>query len=92
MKKESKKKKQQLSKEALTFFKTFLISFMIIMVVATPISAQMNKVFDKTPGSEDAAILADVDIIISGDKHFTELDIERPKVMKPAQYLELIEE
>ena len=36
----------------------------------------------------NAAILADVDIIISGDKHFLELDMERPETMKAAEYLE----
>jgi len=35
----------------------------------------------------NAAILADVDIIISGDKHFLELDLERPCTMKAADYL-----
>ena len=34
-----------------------------------------------------AAILADVDIIISGDKHFLSLDIEKPKPMNAADYL-----
>ena len=36
----------------------------------------------------NAAIIADVDIIISGDKHFRALDMERPKVMTAAEYLE----
>ena len=59
-----------------------------------PAPASPQKLIDdpKDVPILNAAILADVDIIISGDKHFTELDIERPKVMKPAQYLELIEE
>ena len=35
----------------------------------------------------NAAILADVDIIISGDKHFLNLSITRPRVLTPAQYL-----
>ncbi len=38
----------------------------------------------------NAAIVADVDIIISGDKHFLKLDMERPRVMTAAQYLEQI--
>jgi len=37
----------------------------------------------------NAAILADVDIIVSGDGHFLSLDIERPKIFAPAQYLEM---
>ena len=36
----------------------------------------------------NAAILENVDIIISGDNHFLSLDLERPKVLNPAQYLE----
>jgi len=36
----------------------------------------------------NAAIIADVDVIISGDKHFLSLDIERPQVLSPANYLQ----
>jgi putative PIN family toxin of toxin-antitoxin system len=39
----------------------------------------------------NAAILEDVDIIISGDNHFLSLELKRPKVMTPAQYYEAIE-
>ena len=39
----------------------------------------------------NAAIVANVDIIISGDKHFLRLDLERPRTMNAAQYLELLE-
>lgn len=39
----------------------------------------------------NAAIIAEVDIIISGDKHFLKLDLESPCVMTAAQYLEWIE-
>ena len=35
----------------------------------------------------NAAIIADVDVIISGDKHFLNMVMERPKAMKPADYL-----
>jgi len=35
----------------------------------------------------NAAIIANVDIIISGDKHFLRLDMECPRVMTAAQYL-----
>ena len=35
----------------------------------------------------NAALLADIDVIISGDKHFLSLNIERPKIMMPADYL-----
>jgi len=39
----------------------------------------------------NAAILADVDIIISGDKHFLKLDLEHPRVMTAVQYMKWIE-
>jgi len=37
----------------------------------------------------NAAIRENVDIIISGDSHFLSLELERPKVLTPAQYLEM---
>ncbi|MDR0442801.1 MAG: PIN domain-containing protein [Treponema sp.] len=37
----------------------------------------------------NAAIIADVDIIISGDSHFLELNMEHPKTMSVAEFLEL---
>jgi putative PIN family toxin of toxin-antitoxin system len=39
----------------------------------------------------NAAIMENVDVIISGDSHFLSLDMKRPKVMTPAQYLEIAE-
>jgi len=36
----------------------------------------------------NAAIIADVDIIISGDKHFLDLEMEHPKTMSVAEFLE----
>jgi len=35
----------------------------------------------------NAALIADVDIIISGDRHFLELKMERPRTMSAADYL-----
>ena len=37
----------------------------------------------------NAAINANVDIIVSGDKHFAGLDIDRPKVLSPSEFLDL---
>ncbi len=34
----------------------------------------------------NAAVLSWVDIIVSGDKHFLKLDLERPKTMSPAEF------
>ena len=39
----------------------------------------------------NAAIIADADFIISGDKHFLSLALERPKVLRASEYLEHIE-
>ena len=37
----------------------------------------------------NAAIMAGVDIIVSGDKHFLELDLERPKTLSPSEFWQL---
>ena len=34
------------------------------------------------------AIIEDVDILITGDKDFTDVDIEKPEILTPAQFLE----
>ena len=36
----------------------------------------------------NAAIIADVDIIISGDKHFLELEMEHPTTMSVARFMD----
>ncbi|MDR1111237.1 MAG: putative toxin-antitoxin system toxin component, PIN family [Deltaproteobacteria bacterium] len=36
----------------------------------------------------NAAIMAGVDVIVSGDKHFLKLDLERPKAMTPSEFRE----
>ena len=36
----------------------------------------------------NAAIIADVDIILSGDRHFLELRMEHPKTMSVAEFLD----
>ena len=38
----------------------------------------------------NAAIITDVDIIISGDKHFMKLDMDHPTTMTAAQFLDVI--
>jgi putative PIN family toxin of toxin-antitoxin system len=37
----------------------------------------------------NAAIMAGVDVIVSGDKHFLKLDLERPNTMSPAEFWHL---
>jgi putative PIN family toxin of toxin-antitoxin system len=60
-------------------------------LVSVPASPQKLIADPKDMPILNAAIIEDVDIIVSGDKHFLNLDIERPKVMKAAEYLEYIE-
>jgi len=36
----------------------------------------------------DAAVAADIDVLLSGDKHFSKLDVSRPVILSPAQFLE----
>lgn len=33
------------------------------------------------------AIIEDVDILVTGDKDFSDIDIERPEIMSPAQFI-----
>lgn len=37
----------------------------------------------------NGAILSDVDVILTGDKDFLSLDLDRPKCMTPAQFLDM---
>jgi predicted nucleic acid-binding protein len=34
------------------------------------------------------ALLSDVDILITGDKDFFDVDIDRPEILTPREYLE----
>ena len=36
----------------------------------------------------NAALINEVDVIVSGDKHFLCLNLEYPKVLTPAEFLE----
>ncbi len=36
----------------------------------------------------NAAIAADVDVIITGDKHFLKLNIDRPDIVNPSSFLQ----
>jgi len=60
-------------------------------LVPAPVSPQKLINDPKDMPILNAAIIEDVDIIISGDKHFTNLNIERPQIMKAAEYLKFIE-
>lgn len=60
-------------------------------LIATPRSAGAGLISDpKDQPILNAAILHQVDIIISGDKHFLALDLKRPQTMSPAQFMMLV--
>jgi len=54
------------------------------------------KILDKFPQGRDkkdtpilaAAILSDVDVLITGDDDFSEIEIDRPEILTPAEFLE----
>jgi putative PIN family toxin of toxin-antitoxin system len=56
-------------------------------LVLAPRSPQKLIADPKDAPILNAAIIESVDIVISGDKHFLLLDIERPKVLTAAAYL-----
>jgi putative PIN family toxin of toxin-antitoxin system len=69
---------------------TFLngLKYILFPVKETP----QHKVLISDPKDApilNAAIAADVDIIISGDKHFLSVNLERPRIMTAADYLKL---
>jgi len=39
----------------------------------------------------NAAIAGDVDVIVSGDKHFKQLSLKKPRVLSPAEFIDLLE-
>jgi len=57
-------------------------------LIFTPETPQKNMSDPKDEPILNAAIIADVDVIISGDKHFLSLDMERPIVLTAASYLD----
>ncbi|MCL2336654.1 MAG: putative toxin-antitoxin system toxin component, PIN family [Firmicutes bacterium] len=59
-------------------------------LVLAPESPQKLIADPKDAPILNAAIIADVDIIISGDNHFLSLNLERPKTMKAVEYLKYI--
>ena len=51
-------------------------------------SKQMNEIRDKDDEKVlYSAILADVDILITGDKDFEEIKIGKPEILKPVEYI-----
>ena len=66
----------------------FFSSIDFEMIAPMPISGPRVLMADlKDQPILDAAIEADVEILISGDRHFLKLIIDRPKVMNARDYL-----
>jgi putative PIN family toxin of toxin-antitoxin system len=59
-------------------------------LILAPEAPQKLIVDPKDAPILNAAIIANVDIIISGDKHFRSLNTEQPKVMTAAEYMEYL--
>ncbi|QNB47662.1 putative toxin-antitoxin system toxin component, PIN family [Thermanaerosceptrum fracticalcis] len=62
-------------------------------LVYTPLDIEMNK-YPQIRDNGDlpilvSAILADVDIIITGDKDFQSIEIEKPIVLTPREFLNI---
>lgn len=72
---------------ALKDLEQFFIELTYILVV-TPAVSQKLISDPKDQPILDAAIEANVDIIISGDKHFLKLKINKPLIMTAKNYLE----
>ena len=71
----------------ITVFNKLLASLAYELVAAPRYGLAMSD--PKDSPILNTAIIADVDIIISGDKHFLSLSLERPKVLSPAEYFEI---
>lgn len=61
------------------------LSYELIPAIEFPQKTMRDK---KDQPILNAAVIADVDIIITGDKDFLCLDLERPKCITAAQFLE----
>ena len=60
--------------------------------VYTPYELPSHNLFSIRDSDDEkvlySAIISDIDILITGDKDFYEVDIERPEVVSPAEFLE----
>ncbi|MCL2023512.1 MAG: putative toxin-antitoxin system toxin component, PIN family [Oscillospiraceae bacterium] len=66
-----------------------LLAKLTYEIVPAPLMPQKLITDPKDAPILNAAIIYEVDLIISGDKHFRNLALERPKVVSAAEYLAL---
>ena len=68
-----------------------LLMMMSFEYVYTPNEIE-SGLFDIRDGKDYpvlyTAIIEDVDILVTGDKDFSDIDIEKPKIMTPADFME----
>ena len=67
-----------------------LLSKLTYDLIPAPMSPQKLISDPKDAPILNAAIISGVDVIISGDKHFFEFDLEVPKIMKVADFLDWV--
>ena len=65
-----------------------LLTKLSFELISAPLSANKLIADPKDAPILNAAIVNEVDIIISGDKHFLELEMEYPKVLSVNDFLE----
>ena len=68
-----------------------LLMMMSFEYVYTPNDMEIG-IFDIRDGKDYpvlyTAIIEDVDILVTGDKDFSDIDVERPGIMTPAEFME----
>ena len=61
-------------------------------LVYTPYELPPHNLFTIRDSDDEkvlySAIIADVDVLITGDKDFHDVDIDRPEILSPAEFLE----
>ena len=60
--------------------------------IYTPKTVENNDLFKIRDADDEkvlySAIIADVDILLTGDKDFSDIDIEKPEILTPNEFLE----
>ena len=60
-------------------------------LVYTPQALPNHDLFTISDSDDEkilySAIIADVDILVTGDKHYDEVELERPEILSPAEFL-----
>ena len=60
-------------------------------LVYTPQTLPQHNIFTIRDKDDEkvlySAVIADIDVLITGDKDFYDIDIERPEILSPAEFL-----